>query len=148
MRAIGAPAAQETRRGKIMVPGKDSVLAFLQEHVAPGEQILIYPYLPIYYYLTNTSNPTSYDYFQPGMHTTEQGAEMIGQLEKRPVRIVLLETSFAEKISNSWPGTRLAAIANDPIGAYLLDHYRTCQNLNTSAGWKLLVMSPKGSACP
>src|SRR5258708_24798164 len=50
--ATGARNRVETRRGMITTRERDSVVEFIQAHVAPGEEILVYPYLPLYSYLT------------------------------------------------------------------------------------------------
>jgi 4-amino-4-deoxy-L-arabinose transferase-like glycosyltransferase len=126
MRAVRAPYKVETRRGVIMMPANDTVVEYVQAQVAPGETILVYPYLPLYYYLTETYSPTRYEYFQPGMNTHEQSQEMVAQLVSGRVRWVVFESSFAEKIPNSWPGTPLTAIANDPVADYIVRNYRTC----------------------
>src|SRR5207253_10580217 len=65
----------ETRRGTIATTAKDSVIEYVQAHVAPGQEMLVYPYLPLYNYLTATRSPSAYDYFQPGMNTNPQADE-------------------------------------------------------------------------
>src|SRR5205085_3210911 len=104
--------------------------------------------LPLYYYLTDTANPTRYDYFQPGMHTAAQSDELLAQLESRPPRAVLFENAFAEKISSSWPGTPLTAIAADPVADYILRRYHACRVLTSAANWKFLYLVHEGVACP
>jgi hypothetical protein len=148
LRAARAPVMLATRAGVVTMPGTDTVVGYVQAHLPAGEPIFVYPYLPLYYYLTGTTNPTRYDYFQPGMHTREQSVEMISELESHPVRAILLEASFAGKIPNAWPGTPLAAIANDPAGDYILQHYRTCTILRSPAGWRFLFMVRNKLACP
>src|SRR5581483_2942390 len=68
-RAATASNSIETRRGRINTPVPDTVLPYIQAHVSAGDGILVYPYLPLYYYLTGTVNPARYDFFQPGMNT-------------------------------------------------------------------------------
>jgi len=145
--AIAAPSQAVTRRGVINMPGKDGVINYVQAHVAPGEPILVYPYLPLYYYLTETASPTRYEYFQPGMNTKEQSEEIVSRLASRQVRVVLFESSFAEKIPNSWPQTPLLAIANDQVTDYILRNYRTCSILQSPRDWRFLFMVRKDLAC-
>jgi hypothetical protein len=137
-----------TRRGEITVPGKDTVVDYVQAHVAPGDNILVYPYLPLYYYLTATYSPTRYEYFQPGMHTSGQAGEILSQLSAKPVRVILLEAGFAEKIPRSWPGTPLAAITHDPVADYIIREYRSCTTLQSPREWLFLFMVRKDSPCP
>jgi hypothetical protein len=148
LRAVNAPYRLETRPGVVTMSGRDTVIEYLQAHVAPDEKILVYPYLPLYYYLTGTSSPTRYDYFQPGMHTLQQSREMVSELAAHRVNVVLLEISFTDKIPTSWPGTSLAAIADDLVVDYLVQNYHPCTMLNSPRGWRFLLMLRKGIACP
>jgi hypothetical protein len=153
MRAVRAPYKVETRRGVITMSAKDTVVEYIQAHVAPGETILVYPYLPLYYYLTETYSPTRYEYFQPGMNTNDQSQEIVAQLASERVRWVLFESSFAEKIPHSWPGTPLTAIANDPVADYIVRNYRTCRILKSPEDWRFQFMIRKDLirqdlACP
>jgi hypothetical protein len=148
MRALGASHKIETRRGVIAVPSQDRVVEYLQTHVAAGETILVYPYLPLYYYLTDTYAPGRYEYFQPGMHTLEQADEMLSDLATKRVRVVLFEASFWEKIPSSWPSTPTSAIAHDPLADYIQREYRSCQLLSSAADWRFLFMVRKDLPCP
>jgi 4-amino-4-deoxy-L-arabinose transferase-like glycosyltransferase len=146
---VGSAANQvATRRGVVKTRGKDTVIDYVQTHVPAGETIFVYPYLPLYYYVTGTVSPSRYDYFQPGMHTREQADEIIAELASRRVRVVLFETSFAEKISHSWPETPLGAIAEDRIGDYISRNYRPCTGLTSPADWRFLFMVRKDLICP
>jgi hypothetical protein len=137
----------ETRRGVVTTEKENTVIGYVQKHVAPGETILVYPYLPTVYYLTGTFSPAPYDYFQPGMHTREQANEIIGQLASKQVKAVLYEISFPGKISHAWPRTLLADIALDPVGDYIMGHYRSCKLLRSPEGWRFLFMVRKDLAC-
>jgi hypothetical protein len=148
MRAARAPYWIETRRGAIKTPSKDTVIDYTQAHLAPGETLFVYPYLPLYYYLTGTFSPFRYEYFQPGMNTTAQAHEILSQLASRRVPTVLFEPSFPEKIPNSWPGTPLAAITHDPIADYVAREYRTCAILQSPEKWKFLFLVRRNLACP
>jgi hypothetical protein len=138
----------QTRRGLLNVPARDTVVEYIQAHVAAGEKILVYPYLPLYYYLTDTFSPTRYEYFQPGMHTPQQAQEMLTELATARVPVVLFEVSFWEKIPTSWPGTPVTAIVRDPVADYIQREYRACEILNSPAEWKFLFMVRKDRACP
>jgi 4-amino-4-deoxy-L-arabinose transferase-like glycosyltransferase len=148
---IGARVAHNqvaTRRGVVATAGVDTVIDYVQAHVPAGENILVYPYLPLYYYLTGTFSPVRYDYFQPGMHTREQADEIIRELARCRVKVVLVETNFPEKISGSWPGTPLTAIVEDPVADYIARNYRPCRVLASPAEWRFLFMVRKDLGCP
>jgi len=147
IRTIGAHHVT-TRRGEITVPGKDTVVDYVQAHVAPGERIVVYPYLPLYYYLTATYSPTRYEYFQPGMHTPHQADEILSQLSSKRARVILFEAGFVEKIPRSWPGTPLTAITHDAVADYILREYRTCKALQSPSEWRFLFMIRNDLPCP
>jgi 4-amino-4-deoxy-L-arabinose transferase-like glycosyltransferase len=148
---LGARAAHRqvaTRRGVVTTGEKDTVVDYVQARVPAGETILVYPYLPLYYYLTGTFSPGRYDYFQPGMHTGEQADEMGRELAERRVRVVLFEIDFSDKVSHSWPGTPLTAIADDPVAGYIARNYHLCRVLTSPAGWRFLFMVRGDLVCP
>ncbi len=148
LRALNARDRVQTRRGMVNVPARDTVVEYVQAHVAAGEKILVHPYLPLYYYLTDTVSPTRYEYFQPGMHTPQQAHEMLAELAAARVPVVLFEASFWEKIPTSWPETPLSAIVQDPVADYIQREYRACKILNSPAEWKFLFMVRKDLPCP
>ncbi len=147
-RATGAHNRVGTRRGVIVTGEQDTVIAYVQNNTVPGEKILVYPYLPLYYYLTGTRSPASLDYFQPGMNTPGQAKEIIASLHLQDVSIVVFEPSFAEKIGTSWPGTPVRSIANDPIGDYIARNYRVCRILNSASASSFQFMVQKAKQCP
>ena len=146
--ATGARNRVVTRRGVITTGGDDTVVESVQNHSAPGEKILVYPYLPLYYYLTGTRSPAPLDYFQPGMNTPEQAQEIIASLQSQNVNIVVFEPSFAEKIGTSWPGTPLRLIANDPIGDYIARNYQVCRILNSPSESSFQFKVRRARQCP
>jgi 4-amino-4-deoxy-L-arabinose transferase-like glycosyltransferase len=148
MRATRAPYRIATPRGTVETSAKDTVLEYARSSVRPGETILVYPYLPLYYFLTDTFSPSAYDYFQPGMNTPQQADQILGDLKSKQVRVVLFESSFAEKIPTSWPNTPAGAIAYDSVADYILRKYRTCHILQSPEKWRFLFMVRNDLACP
>jgi 4-amino-4-deoxy-L-arabinose transferase-like glycosyltransferase len=146
--ALGAHDSNATRRGKIRSRAPDTVIEYVQAHAFPGQKLLIYPYLPLYNYLTDTQSPSRLDYFQPGMNTPAQAQEIIRSLQAQQVRSVLFEPSFADKIPSSWPETPLSAIANDPVADYILHNYRSCKFLKSPLGWQFEYMLRRDQPCP
>jgi hypothetical protein len=137
-----------SRRGLVNTPSQDQVIPYTQAHVAAGSTIFVYPYLPLYYYLTATDSPTRFDYLQPGMHTRVQDDDAIREIETDHTRTVLFELGFNQKIASSWPNTPIQYVASDPVGDYILGHYRSCRILKSAAGWPFLFMIRKGLPCP
>jgi 4-amino-4-deoxy-L-arabinose transferase-like glycosyltransferase len=148
LRDLSARSRLATRRGEVRTPAQDTVIDYVQAHVRLGGALVVYPYLPLYYYLTATFNPTQYEYFQPGMNTLEQANEIIAELRLSRNSAVLFEPSFVEKIPRSWPGTPIKDIVTDPVADFLVHEYQTCKILSSPSNWKFLFMVRKGLACP
>jgi 4-amino-4-deoxy-L-arabinose transferase-like glycosyltransferase len=144
----GAQVALETRRGTLRVQREDSVVKFTQANTPAGSSIFVYPYLPLYYFLTATFCPTRFEYLQPGMHTHAQEEEAIREISADRTPVVLWELGFSEKISNSWPNTPLRYVFDAPVADYLTSEYHSCRVLNSAAGWRFLYMVRKDLKCP
>jgi dolichyl-phosphate-mannose-protein mannosyltransferase len=141
--AAGAHQATETRRGLIRTGQIDSVMPYIDAHVSAGTPMLVYPYLPLYYYLTGTRSVSRLDYFQPGMNTPEQAEEIIAQLKAHPASPVLFEPAFLQKIGTSWPDTPSAA-----IGEYVVQNFRVCRLLRSGSGSLFEYMVSREGDCP
>jgi Dolichyl-phosphate-mannose-protein mannosyltransferase len=147
--ALNERSLLATRRGTLKTDGSDHVLAYVQAHVAPGEKMLVYPYLPLYYYLTATYSPSRFEYLMPAMHTPEQFQKMAGELAADRTRVVLFEPSFREKIIAGFPSaTPQMLAARDPVEDYIVTHYRACASLSSQDFWHFLFMVRKDLPCP
>jgi hypothetical protein len=146
--ARGGHDRLQSRRGTLETSRPDSVVPYVQAHAPAGSKMLVYPYLPLYYYFTATYSPTRYDYLQPGMHTREQEEEAIREIASDRTFFALFEPAFNEKIATSWPNTPIEDVANDPLGDYLLRHYHSCKVLHSAGGWRFLFMVRNDLTCP
>lgn len=146
--ATGAHNRIDTRRGIVVTRDTDTVLPYLQAHTNAGDRVLVYPYLPLYNYLTATQSPTRYEFFQPGMNTDEQAREIVAALSSGKASAVLFEPAFAQKIGESWPETPISSIVNDPVSDYLAQNFRVCKVLQSPEHWQLEYMVRRGSICP
>ncbi len=90
--ASSAPYKMDTRRGTVRTFTRDTALQFLNEVVPAGEQVFIYPYLPMYYFLADVENPTRYSILMYNINTDAQFQETIAALERNKVRYVLWDT--------------------------------------------------------
>ncbi len=139
-----APQTVNSRRGAIIMDAPDEVISYVQAHVAPQERILIYPYQPTYYYLTQTYSPTRFDFYQPGMHTEQQLQEMLAELSAYPTRAVLYQPRFTEHLRKAWPNTPPSAIARDVMAEYIVREYQPCATLSS----EIVFMVRKDLTCP
>ena len=145
--ATGPQQRIATRRGTVTASKPDEIVPYVQAHVSTDERMLVYPYAPLYYFLTATRSPAKLEYFQPGMNTREQAREMLDELSARPVRTVLYEAAFGDHVA-AWPNTPASALASDPIADYLAREYHNCTTLNSAGSWRFVFMVRKGTACP
>jgi hypothetical protein len=113
-----------TRVGSVAVFKSDPVLTFVDEHVAPGEKMFVYPYCPTLYFLSATTNPTAYSFLMYDYNTPSQFEEVIRALEQDKVRYVLWDTNFVTKTAlYSFPSARRPTPAELIIEPYLESHY-------------------------
>ena len=66
-----------------------SMLEGLLSSVRPHQSLFVYPYKPLFYFLTQTENPTRYSYLAPGMMTNEDARIALSELQSRPPEWVL-----------------------------------------------------------
>ncbi len=78
-----------TQRGSFYTFGPDPVLDFLNAHVKSGEDIFVYPYHPIYYFLSGAENPTRFSILLYHMNTDDQFHEAVRSLQEKGVQYVI-----------------------------------------------------------
>jgi len=145
---LSATQVLATRRGRIKLPCCDTVIPYLQRHIPPGEEIFVYPYQPLYYFLSATSSPTRLDYLQVGLHSEDQIQETLAQLAAHPPRIVVWEPSFNTlTVPGAWPATPQKLLSHDAIRDFILARYRSCTTLS-SEKVPYVFLVRKGLACP
>ena len=141
----------ETRRGTLKAESADHVIPYVQDHVAPGETMLVYPYMPFYYYLTATRSPWRYEYIMPGFNTPEQLQEFLAEFAADRTRVVLFEPSYRQKLvaMAAFPSiTPEVLAARDPVEDYITTHYRACASLTSQNFWRFAFMIRKDLPCP
>lgn len=136
-----------TRRGMIRVPPPEEVIPYLQKNVSAGSKLMVYPYAANFSFFTATFNPTYYDFLQVGMHTPEDFARAQRELAADQTPAVLFDLTFRSYAADVWPSTPATALASDPLGDYILSHYRPCQVLHARKSI-VLFMVRKDLSCP
>lgn len=137
-----------SRRGTVGLSKRDAVLDYIQAHTSIGDSILVYPYQSTYYYLTQTYNPTRFDFCQPGMHSYEQLQEMRSEFASRPTKFVFYEPAYPDHIHDAWPNTPARDLARDPMADYIAKEYRACRTLTSANNWHFVAMVRKDLECP
>jgi hypothetical protein len=131
-----------TRAGSVAVFRNISGLTALNEKVRPGEEVFAYPYCPMYYFLSATTNPTRYGGLLYNFNTPDQFDEVVQVLEQRRVKYVLWDTHFqAKEVGALFPAS--ARISRDALilEPYLESHYKVVW---ADADTRLLERMDKG----
>ena len=145
---LSARQKLQTRRGPIKLPCCDAVIPYLEGHIPPGEKIFVYPYQPLYYFLTDTRSPTKFDYLQLGMHTPEQMAQAIADLETQGTATVVYAPVFnSSVIIQAWPSTPQEMLNTDRVRDFIFSRYRPCKTL-PSTDWWFVFMRRRDLPCP
>jgi hypothetical protein len=139
--ALSASAKCATPRGSVYVFNADGVLDFLTAHVKLGEPIFVYPYAPMYYFLSAARNPTRYSLLMYRMNTESQFRDAVQSLERNNVRYVVWDRSFPQWIHNWFPAYRNPPRDRLIMEPYLLDHYRVVGG--TDSGFQFLERKEK-----
>lgn len=120
-----------TRVGRVGVSKDTRLLAALQAHTRRGEEIFVYPYRPLYYFLTNTVNPTRYLTLTYNYNTSAEFRDAIRTIEERRVRVVVWDRRFQTETA---PKVFSSAAVSPPDGFlmedYLRAHYREVEEID------------------
>ena len=138
-----------TPRGVLRVAEKETALPYLLAHTTPGETIFVYPYRPLYYFLTATSNPSAFELLQLGFHTPDEFAQALSSVRTQRPRVVLYQRSYFDDIAFGFPSTPLSVLAKpDPLTTFVATEYRVCAALTSADSENFLFMVRKDSGCP
>jgi hypothetical protein len=125
-----------TRRGTVHTYDGDPALGFLIAHIRPGEPVFVYPYCPMYYFLSAAQNPTRFSFLRYQMNTKSQFREVIESLEQSKARYVLWDTAFdREKFDAMFPNYRTPPQQELIVEPYLAAHY---QQIAFKGGFRIL----------
>jgi hypothetical protein len=114
-----------TRKGNIHAFREDTALRFLVERTAPGEEVFVYPYYPMYYFLAGVRNPTRYNWLMYRLNTEAQFAEVIESLDRKKVKYVLWDTFVEGANLEKWfPNYVHPGKEGLQLERYLETHYR------------------------
>jgi hypothetical protein len=114
-----------TRRGTLYKRRPDTALAFLLTHTRPGENVFVYPYQPIYYFLADLHNPTRFSSLMYHINTDAQFRQAVQDLESAKPRYVLWDAVFSgQNMQSLFPAYRHPAPNHLIMEPYLKTHYR------------------------
>jgi 4-amino-4-deoxy-L-arabinose transferase-like glycosyltransferase len=112
------------RRGTVYLLKNDEALKFLNEKTRPGEEVFVYPYYAMYYFLANVKNPTRYNNLLYQYHTQEQFLDAIKDLEQKKVTYILWDTLVENQNIKKWfPQYQYVPKDDLLLEAYFEQHY-------------------------
>ena len=113
-----------TRAGSVAVFKDDPVVTYLNGHLAPNQELFVYPYIPIYYFLTDTTNPTrwsgliGYNY-----NSRAEFQEVTRTLDQHRVQYVVWDTLEADRMHRFSPELHWPRPGEQVMEPYLESHY-------------------------
>lgn len=119
-----------TRIGTVTVFKSDPTLTFLQDHVAAGTEIFVYPDAPIYYYLTDTTNPTRWSGLGYNYNSPADFREVVNTLEQRHVRYVVWDTLYEDRALKLFFSIKRALPEERIVEPYFESHYKVIWEQN------------------
>ena len=131
----------ETRVGRVRGTSEDLRLVRALDRYIPGDQTLfVFPYTPIFYFLTRATNPTSYSFLQPGMMSPEDEALALGQLRAQPPAYIIYSNVRPEEYLRIWPSSDPSRLRMRRIEAFIASEYATIARCRgTSLGFDIKV---------
>ncbi len=125
MMCVTAAVPISTSVGSVKAFARNAVIEFTNSHVKPGETIFVYPFSPIYYFLSGTSNPTRYSYLIYGFQTRAQMLEVVNSLERDKTKYILWDTAFETvMVPAAIPPYRPPRDKDRVIEPYINEHYK------------------------
>ena len=141
--ALTANRIMPTRRGPVYAFQEDGALRFLHEKVGPGENVFVYPYYSMYYFLAGVRNPTRHTMLLYHVNTDAQFQAAIGDLERRQVRYVLWDTVVENARMQNWfPAYRPPPPEQMRMEAYLSSRFEVIEIRN---GFRILRRRDSGA---
>jgi hypothetical protein len=134
----------ETRCGTIYSQQPDRALEFVQQHTRRGDSVFVYPYNPLYNFLSDTRNPTRFSYLIYGWHDPRQFTEALENLRAKQVEYVLWDTSVnAENMARFFPRYRVPPPNEQIMERYIQAQYHQVALEN---GWRIMQRNPNDNS--
>jgi hypothetical protein len=74
-------------------------------NIQPADTLFVYPYEPLFYFLTQAHNPTRYLWLQPGMMSDADERTAVSELIPHPPKWVLYRDLAPTDYLRIWPGS-------------------------------------------
>src|SRR5579863_7671475 len=128
-RAVSSPV-RTIRVAPDLAPDMEKLLA----EVHPGHTLFVYPYSPVYYFITLARNPTRFSYLAPGMMTGEEEAAALAQLQSQPPEWLLYLPLGREEFLRVFPHATGLSGHFETLEAWLTQNYRPVEQPAVNLG--------------
>jgi hypothetical protein len=113
-----------TSAGILRVSAADAAAVSLAaQHVATGSSFFVFPYEPIFYFVTRGLNPTRYLWLQPGMMSDQDERNALTELQARPPEWILYRDLQPQAYLRVWPGADPARLRMPLIEGFIRTRY-------------------------
>ena len=121
---LTAKVKAETARGELRMFKKDPLLGFLNTHVKRGDELFVYSYTPMYYFLSGTENPTRYSILVYQMNTDGQFLDATRSLKASTVRYIVWDNlTDSNNFRRFFPEYHPPPKAERVVETYITQHF-------------------------
>jgi hypothetical protein len=125
--------------GKVRIsPESAEAVQNLLERVKPGDSAFIYPYKPLLYFVTQTTNPTRYSYLQPGLMTDQDEQSALADLRRSPPQWVLYLRLTPESFLRVFPNADRSKLDFQTLESWIDANYSSASPFVVAGGYSLL----------
>ena len=125
--------------GTLRVPKHlEPELKQLIARVGKQQSLFVHPYMPLFYFLTQATNPTRFAYLTPGLMTSREESMALEDLAKKPPEWVLFLSLSREEFLRVFPNGTAYNEKFPKMEAWLAKNYRQLDPPLTVNGYQLL----------
>lgn len=129
-----------TPAGRLRVASEEEPeLRSLLAAVRPRQSLYVHPYLPLFYFLTQTNNPTRYSYLAPGMMGPEEERTALQELEKCPPDWVLYLPLQEKDYLRVFPSAAGLNLHYETIERWIQGNYAPLTRPLSISGYQLMA---------
>lgn len=123
---VGVAHATQTRVGEVALFQQDRVLAQMQVRIPVGEEILVYPSNPEYYFLSQTRSAIRFGGLMYNYNSQADFQNVVTILDQHQVRHVVWDTGFMDRnLKTIFPSAVPPSPGQLIVEPYLESHYTT-----------------------